>query len=46
MVLGGVCVLETKEVEEVARRAAFTLLRASLSESSDGGSSGMIRMRP
>src|ERR671916_3136009 len=42
VVLRDVCGLEAKEAEEVARWAAFTLLRASLreSESSDGGRSG------
>jgi hypothetical protein len=42
VVLRDVCRLEAKEAEEVARWAAFTLLRASLreSESSDGGRSG------
>ena len=42
VVLRDVCGLEGKEAEEVARWAAFTLLRASLreSESSDGGRSG------
>ena len=42
VVLRDVCGLKAKEAEEVARWAAFTLLRASLreSESSDGGRSG------
>jgi AcrR family transcriptional regulator len=41
VVLRDVCGLKAKEAEEVARWAAFTLLRASLSESEnpDGGSS-------
>ncbi|HVF00353.1 MAG TPA: helix-turn-helix domain-containing protein [Rubrobacteraceae bacterium] len=42
VVLRDVCDLKAKEAEEVARWAAFTLLRASLgeSESIDGGRSG------
>jgi AcrR family transcriptional regulator len=42
VVLRDVCDLKAKEAEEVARWAAFTLLRASLgeSESLDGGRSG------
>jgi AcrR family transcriptional regulator len=42
VVLRDVCGLKAEEAEEVARWAAFTLLRASLreSESSDGGRSG------
>ncbi len=42
VVLRDVCGLKAKEAEEVARWAAFTLLRASLgeSESSDAGRSG------
>lgn len=46
VVLRDVYGLEAKEVEEVAGWAAFALLRANLSESSDGGCSGMINMRP
>jgi hypothetical protein len=42
VVLRDVCGLEAKKAEEVARWAAFTLLRGSLgeSESPDGGRSG------
>jgi hypothetical protein len=36
VVLRDVCGLETKEAEEVARRAAFALLRAGLNEGSEG----------
>ena len=44
LVVGYVCGLE--EGREVTRWAAFALLRASLGESSAGGSSGMVKMRP
>lgn len=44
--LGYVCGLEAKGVEEVARWAALALFRASLGESSDGGCSGVVKMRP
>jgi hypothetical protein len=47
VVLRDVCGLKAKEAEEVARWAAFTLLRASLreSESSDGGApDGMAKI--
>jgi AcrR family transcriptional regulator len=40
VVLRDVCGLEAKEAEEVARWAAFALLRASLDESPDGECSG------
>ncbi len=45
VVLRDVCGLKAEEAEEVARWAAFTLLRASFgeSESPDGGSSGHVQ---